>query len=340
MPVSVPFVPFEARVDAIDRRLDAGGGAVDRGERFDERVLPATPFRRRGRADDSGHRAQLRRDLLRVASVLDEDVERLDHAGGDPCRGELVATRDRRAGAGEVLHLRLARVQLRSQAREHGNDRDADSRDRDRAPEHEARPAAPGAVFGMAACRSRRRGITRTRLTLVPSTASIAGSKRERGEHRDDRDQHAADAHRAEQRQRQDDHREEPDRHGRAGDDHRVAGVGHRLDERRLDVVPLAELVAEAEDHQQRVVDRDAEADQRDQELHDDRDVGDVGQRPDEREGVEDRRDRDDERHQHCGQRPEDEEQDDSAPSPPISASSRTLEPPLEPCLVASSSGW
>ena len=29
-----------------------------------------------------------------------------------------------------------------------------------------------------------------------------------------------------------------------------------------------------------------------------------------------------------------------SAPSPPISASSRTLDPPLEPSLVASSIGW
>ena len=95
------------------------------------------------------------------------------------------------------------------------------------------------------------------------------------------------------------------------GDDHRVAGVGHRLDERRVDVVPFPKLVAEAEDHQQRVVDRDAETDQHDQELHDDRDVGDVGQRPDERERVQDRRDRDDERQQHRRQRPEHEEQDD-----------------------------
>ena len=48
-----------------------------------------------------------------------------------------------------------------------------------------------------------------------------------------------------------------------------------------LDVGSLAQLVAEAEDHQQRVVDRDAEPDERDQELHDDRDVRDVGQAPD-----------------------------------------------------------
>ena len=153
MPVSVPFVPFEARVGAIDRCLDAGSGAVDRGERLDERVLALAPARRRGRSDDAGHRAQLRRDLLGVAAVLDEDVERLHHAGADPGRGELVAAGDRRAGAGEVLQLRLVRVQLRSQSREHGDDRDADGGDRDRAPEHEACPAAPGAVFGMAAGR-------------------------------------------------------------------------------------------------------------------------------------------------------------------------------------------
>ena len=44
----------------------------------------------------------------------------------------------------------------------------------------------------------------------------------------------------------------------------------------------FAQLVAEAEDHQQRVVDRDPEPDERDQELDDDRDVRDVGEQPDE----------------------------------------------------------
>jgi hypothetical protein len=86
--------------------------------------------------------------------------------------------------------------------------------------------------------------------------------------------------------------------------------MGHRLDQRRLDVVPFSQLVTEAEDHQQRVVDRDAEPDQRNQELHDDRDVRDVRECPDERERVQDRCNRDDQRHQHRGQRPEDEEED------------------------------
>ena len=119
----------------------------------------------------------------------------------------------------------------------------------------------------------KRRGITRTLLIRCPSTASIAGSSVSEASTETTGISMPPMPIAAEQRQRQDDHRQQPDRHGRARDDHRVAGVGHRLDERRLDVVPFAELVAEAEDHQQRVVDRDAEADERDQELHDDRDV-------------------------------------------------------------------
>ena len=84
----------------------------------------------------------------------------------------------------------------------------------------------------------------------------------------------------------------------------------HRLHERGLDLCAFAQLVAEAEDHQQCVVDRHAQPDQRDQELDDDRDVGDVGQDPDQRERIQDRRHRDHERHQHRRQRAEHEEED------------------------------
>ena len=90
----------------------------------------------------------------------------------------------------------------------------------------------------------------------------------------------------------------------------------HRLDERRLEVVAFAKLVAEAEDHQERVVDRDSQTDERDQELHDDRDVGDVGQSPDKRERVENRGDSDDDRHQHRRERSEHEEQNHERTEP------------------------
>ena len=73
----------------------------------------------------------------------------------------------------------------------------------------------------------------------------------------------------------------------------------------------MSQLLAETEDHQQRIVDRDAETDERDQELDDERDVRHVGHCPDQREGVEDRRDGDEQRHRDRRQRAEDEEQDD-----------------------------
>ena len=131
----------------------------------------------------------------------------------------------------------------------------------------------------------------------------------QRREHGDEWDQHAADPDRADERQRQQHHAEQADRHGRAGDDHRSAGMRHRLDQRRLDVSPVVELLAEPEDHQQRVVDRDSEPDERDEELDDDRDVRDVGERPDRAEGRDDRDRGRDQRHADRGERSEDEQQ-------------------------------
>ena len=92
--------------------------------------------------------------------------------------------------------------------------------------------------------------------------------------------------------------------------------MGHRLDQRRLDGAAFAELVAEPEDHQQGVVDGDTETDQCDQELDDDRDIGDVGQRQDQSKRVEDRRQGDHQRHQHGRQRPKHEQQDDQRAEP------------------------
>ena len=146
-------------------------------------------------------------------------------------------------------------------------------------PDHEARPAAPGAVLGVALVDEPLRHHADA-VDPLAQHGEHRRQQRDRRQHRDGRDQHAADPDRADERQRQDDHRQQADRHRGAGDDHRPAGVRHRLDERRLDVLALAQLVAEAEDHQQRVVDRDAEPDQRDQELDDDRHVRDVGQAP------------------------------------------------------------
>jgi hypothetical protein len=85
--------------------------------------------------------------------------------------------------------------------------------------------------------------------------------------------------------------------------------VRHRLDECLLLVAAVVELLPEPEDHQQRVVDRHAEADQRDEELDDERHVGHVGQRVDGAEGGQDRDRRRHQRHGDRRQRAEDEEQ-------------------------------
>ena len=106
------------------------------------------------------------------------------------------------------------------------------------------------------------------------------GQERHRGEDRDERDEQSADAHRADERQRDQHEAGEPDRHGHAREQHRVAGGAHR-DAQRLALVRAAhELLAEAVDHEQRVVDRDRDADQRDEVGHVDGHVHLVRQDP------------------------------------------------------------
>ncbi len=211
---------------------------------------------------------------------------------------------------GTELQRRLVEVQLRAGERERADDRQAGERGGQRAAVDEPRPAAPAAVLGVAAVdpaageqrhavdarRRARRGSPGS--SVIAASADIAGIsiparpiERMNGSGRSTSESRPIAT-------------VEPEI------THRAARVGHRLGQRGLDVRALAQLGAEAHDHQQRVVDRHAEPDERDQELHDDRDVGGVGQRPHERERVQDRGDRDRDRDQHGGQRAEDEEQD------------------------------
>ena len=77
-----------------------------------------------------------------------------------------------------------------------------------------------------------------------------------------------------------------------------------------FDTAGVLALLAPAGHDQEGVVDRDAEPDERDEELHDHGDVGDAGQRPHEQEGRRDRDQRHQQRHERH-ERAEDEDQDD-----------------------------
>ena len=148
---------------------------------------------------------------------------------------------------------------------------------------------------------------------IVDPRADGREQSRQQGEddrHAHQRDQHAAEAHAAQEGHRHDDQRDQADRDRHAGGDDRVPGGLHRDDHGLLVVVAVRALLPPARDDEQRVVDRDTEADQRDQELHDEADVGERRQAEHEQERREDR-DRGDDQRQQRQERGEDEEQDD-----------------------------
>ena len=88
------------------------------------------------------------------------------------------------------------------------------------------------------------------------------------------------------------------DRHRAGAREDRVAGVLHRDDDGVVVVAAVRAFLPPPVDDEQRVVDRDAEADQRDQELHDEADVHHVGAQQHDRERREDRHERDQQRHE------------------------------------------
>ncbi len=136
------------------------------------------------------------------------------------------------------------------------------------------------------------------------------GQQRQADQRAHQGDQQAAEAHAAQQRDGDGDEGEEADRH-RAGAGHDgVPGCLHGHHDRVVVVPPVRALLAPSGDDEQRVVDRDAEADERDEELHDEAHVGDVGRGEDDAERREDRDPCHDER-DHREERGEDEGEDD-----------------------------
>ena len=196
-------------------------------------VRALAPAPRRDAPAIALHRAELRRDRARVAAVLDEDDERL-HARRARCLRPRASCRPAIASPvpGRSFSLRLARVQLEAVGDEHARRRRAPAVATGhgrRITKRAQRPQAPSSGW------PRSTKPLRQQPDAVDPGAEHGEHRRQerdRGEHRDRRDQHAADPDRADERQRQHEHREQADRDGRAGDDHRAARVGHRLDER------------------------------------------------------------------------------------------------------------
>ena len=139
------------------------------------------------------------------------------------------------------------------------------------------------------------------------------GQQRQRRGDRDERDEQPADAHRADERQRDQHQAGEPDRDRRAREEHGVAGRAHRRAQRLRRVRAAEQLLAEAVDDEQRVVDRDRDADQRDEVRHVDRRRREPCNPVHDPQRAGDRARREDERHRHRHREAEDPSSTSSA---------------------------
>ena len=158
-----------------------------------------------------------------------------------------------------------------------------------------ARGDQPGAAHDQARARGQkpRSGRCGGRATAsAAADASIGPEQREHDreeghsrEHRDRGDDQPADAEAAHERQRHEEQQgNKADRDGRAAEHDRPARGRHRPHDRILLRVVPAQLLAEAVDDQQRVVDRDPEPDQRDEVLEVGRQLHEVREDPDQPE--------------------------------------------------------
>src|SRR5262249_39794540 len=122
--------------------------------------------------------------------------------------------------------------------------------------------------------------------------------QRQRHGDRDERDQHAAEAHAAQRRLGQDDERNETDTDRQPRQEHRPAGGRDRGRNPVSVLAATRALLAPARDDEQRVIDGDAEPDERNQELDDGGDVGDIAEPEDDQQRCQDGKRSDQERYE------------------------------------------
>ena len=133
--------------------------------------------------------------------------------------------------------------------------------------------------------------------------------QRERADDADHGHEQAAEPEAAEERHGEEEHQCETERDDESAEHDRPAGVDHRLVHGLPVFPPVPALVAVTVDHEQRVVDRDPEADHHHHVQQVVAQLEDVRERPGEAEGGRDRESCEHERQQR-GARPEDEQQD------------------------------
>ena len=218
-------------------------------------------------------------------------------------------------GEHAVVHAAPLRAEERAGDREQRGDRD--DHDQHRAAHHrvgQGRPtAAVGGGQGTVAAPGQAAGVN-----AASQQAQHGRQDRQRSQHRDDHGGDTAVPHRAEEGLREDQQAGHRSGHGQAGEEHGAAGGGHGPADRDGGGVGLVErlqrqLLTEAADDEERVVDGQADAQQRDHVDREDRDLGELRDHPDHREGAEHRDDTDHGRHQGGDRGAEDQqrEQDD-----------------------------
>ena len=257
-----------------------------------ERVSLAPPRRaERGRGAVHALDLRLRAGHSPRVRRRHERLDRRDRALADARVVQLVQRLLGRTALGDRVRVGVAEVEVGGGHQQHAEDRQRGEQRRDTVLDDALGPALPEGVAAVAAADA-------ALVELRADRRQHHRQQRDRDRRRDQRDQHAAVADAAQERQRQHDQREQADGDGGAGEDDRPAGGRHGGGDGVLVGLALLELLAPAHDHQQRVVDRDAEPDQRDEELHDRRDLGDRRQAPEQQEGGQDRADRHAQRHQ------------------------------------------
>ena len=134
------------------------------------------------------------------------------------------------------------------------------ARRRERRPYENLEPEREAAANSLGDRRSGHRPATEER--------EQRGLQADRRGNREQRQQERAQPDRAHERNRHHQQQAQPDRYGGAGEEHGPAGRLHRAHDRLVLVVAARQLLAEAIDDQERVVDRNPEPDQLDQVDH------------------------------------------------------------------------